>query len=204
MPAGGGEPPRRQGDAPRQGIGPPRSDRSATRGAAGASPGAGVAAETHRRELAKTRDVLRSGIARAEEEIAANQLPAARERVAGLLTLAATDQADLVEEVASLRVIEKRATAAMVAARAAAKEAEVEQTGWQRRLQEIGDLNAKQSYPEAKQLADRLASDPAVPPEVAAQARELGKQAEQGLKSIFSKSKVGNSTNEIQRRPPSP
>jgi hypothetical protein len=91
----------------------------------------------------------------------------------------------------------------MVAERTAAKEAEMEQTGWQRRLKEISGLTAKQRYPEAKQLADSLASDPATPAEVAVQARELGKQADQGLKSIFDKSKFGNPTNEIQKRPPS-
>lgn len=177
---------------------------AASRRSAGADSGAAAASgELHRREVARLRETLHSGISKAKDEVAANELTSARQRVAGLLALTANDQADLLDETVSLRLLEKEITSRIVENRTKEAEGQVEQAGWQRRLGEIQTLIDKQKYPEAMQLATNLAADSATPPDVASRARDLAAQADQALKNVFSKSGgFGKSTNTIEKKPP--
>lgn len=150
---------------------------------------------------------VRSGLEQAEAQFVAGDLEDARTTLAPLSALAAGNRAGLVEELVSLRLLEERITDEIVARRAAereevAKEA-LQRAAWQRRLSEIEELIAAKSYPEAKKLAGWLAGEAGAPPEVVERARTLSKEAEKGLKEVFSDS-GWTTTNEIQRKPPVP
>jgi hypothetical protein len=161
-----------------------------------------LSAVMHRKEVARIREALQSGMTKVKDEIDSKQYAAARERVAGLQALAASDQSDLVDEIVSLRLLDKEITSRELLD----KTERVDQAAWQRRLAEIQELVGGGKFPEAKQLAVRLAADPSAPPEIVAQAHDLASQADQGLKNVWGKAKPSNVINQIEKKaqPPPP
>jgi len=152
---------------------------------------------------------VRSGIARIERDLEGGEgdkeqrLNECRERLESLVSLAAAHPQELAGELARLRLLDKNIATALVEARSAMRETALTSAAWQRRTGEIEKLIADRSYPEAKRLAESLAAEPGVPPEVAVRARELGAQAERELKRIFGRGGFGSERNQLQQKPPS-
>ncbi len=160
--------------------------------------------EIRRREVVGVRETLRRGIEAVEADLDAQRWSAARERLDPLQELAMPFHRDLIDEVASLRALDRKITSSQVSAKATALIRQDEETAWQRRVQEIRSLIREKSYPEAKKLAARLADEPGAPESITSLARELGAQADQELKRIFGKTIIGPNTSEVVKKPPPP
>jgi DNA-directed RNA polymerase subunit F len=157
--------------------------------------------ETRQREVARIREMLQKGIGDVREDLDAQRFTAARERLARLQETAVPYRAELIDEVAGLRALEQEVTSQQISAKTAEAVQKQNEEGWRRRLQEIRGLLQDKRYPEAKTLANKLAGDSGVPEEVASQARDLSSQADQELKSIFTKTKV-STKDEVVKKPP--
>jgi tRNA A-37 threonylcarbamoyl transferase component Bud32 len=154
-------------------------------------------AEIHRRTVEGMRSRLRAGIEEVRAHLTAHELDQAAGTARALLSSAAKYRGELVEEIATLNLLQDQVTEAIVASRTQEKRAAVERKAWEERVQEIQTLLDERSYPEAKKLAERLLASQEVPGDLAAQARQLSELAEQELKKIWADTKVGDSTNEI-------
>lgn len=197
LPEGAGE----KGGGTGTGLPPDRDARTRRSGAIDPGAGRAIDQETHRRELAGIRETLRQGITRVREDLDAERFGAARERITGLQETAVPYRAELIEEVAQLRALDQQITSAQISAKTDSLIQQQEAAKWQQRLEEIRSLIQEKNYPEAKTLALKLASETGVGEKVAAEARELGAQADSELKAIFSKTRV-KATDEVVKKPP--
>jgi predicted Ser/Thr protein kinase len=157
--------------------------------------------ETRRREVARVRETLEHGIDSVRADLEAQRFTAARERLGQLQEAAVPYRADLIDQVASLRALEQEITSKQISLRTADLARQQEDAGWQRRLKEIHGLLQDKRYPEAQTLASQLANETGVPETVAAEARDLGAQANQELKNLFKKTSV-KSKDEVVKKPP--
>jgi hypothetical protein len=157
--------------------------------------------ETHRREVERVRAALQEGIEGVKSDLAAQRFSAARTGLSQLQETAVPYRADLIDEVATLRVLEQEITNRQISAKTAEQEEAGLQQRMQERLQEIRDLIGEKHYPEAKMLASKLAGEAGVPEAVAAEARDLRTQADQEMKNIFRSTSV-KTRDEVLKKPP--
>ncbi len=143
--------------------------------------------------LVRLRAELAAGTAQAERWCDEGRLEEARQKVQELLNRSYQHRTDLVDEMATLSLLSNRITEQEIERRTAAQHAQsvaqaaaqAERQAWERRLTEIDALLSAASYPEAKQLAQRLAAEAGAPADVAARARELVATAEEGMKQLW-------------------
>ncbi|HZF07871.1 MAG TPA: serine/threonine-protein kinase [Thermoanaerobaculia bacterium] len=160
-----------------------------------------VDVQTHQLELVRIRETLRQGIEIVRSDIEAQQFTAARSRLSRLQETAVPYRADLIEEVARLHALDEEITTTQISLKTDSLRKESEKEKWQQRLQQIEGLIGEKSYPEARQMATKLAGENGVPETVADRARELAAQADQALKDLFNKTKI-KTQDSVVKKPP--
>jgi hypothetical protein len=146
--------------------------------------------ETRRLEVDRSRQEIRAGIERLDEQLAQGDTEGVRERLEELTELAQLYPADLAEERRDIRRAQDRWLAAVR-----------QRQAWEDRLSAIRKLMSEGKYPEAVSMASSLSREPGVPAGLGDQARELEKQARQELKRIFEETRVGTTENNLQKPP---
>lgn len=157
--------------------------------------------EIRRLEIDRLREEARQGIEATEADLQAGGFEAAQDKLDRLTAQVQRYPEEFPTEIATIRGLRKKLTDALVASQAGQREIELQQAQWQRRVQQIEKLLEEGKYPEADNLARELGSEPDVPEEVAARARELSTQAKEELKRIWGSTQTGPTRNKL-RKPP--
>jgi hypothetical protein len=160
-----------------------------------------IAAQTRQVEIARVRETLRQGIESVRSDLEAQQFTAARSRLSRLQETAVPYRADLIEEVARLHALDEEIITTQISLKTDSLRKESEKEKWQQRLQQIESLVSDKNYPEARQMATKLAGESGVPEQVADRARELAAQADQALKDLFNKTKI-KTQDSVVKKPP--
>ncbi len=161
-------------------------------------PKPNVEAEIQKKTVARVKEQIRTGLGEIESFIAREEFSSAQSKLQELNGLSSRYRSQLVDEIVALRLLEGKITDAIVTQRARENDEIAQRAAWERRIEEIQQLIAGKSFPEAKKLARNLQAAEGVPEDVAQQAAGLIETADQELQKIFAEMQWKEETSEVE------